>query len=200
MKLQLLKLKGLDIIPYLEKVGRLRLSVFRDYPYLYEGTLEDEFDYLTSYARADTSLVVLAMDGENAVGATTCLKLTEADSSFQSAFHEAGIKTDAFCYFGESVLLAKYRGQGVGKQFFQHREEHAGDLGCSMTAFCAVDRPKDHILRPLEYRELNSFWQAQGYVKHPELKATFSWKEVNQTEETAKTLTFWLKKLKGPQP
>jgi GNAT superfamily N-acetyltransferase len=198
MKLQLLRLKGPDIITNLDKIGHLRLNVFRDYPYLYDGTLEDEFDYLKSYSSSETSLVVLAMDGENAVGASTCLKLNEADSGFRSAFQEAGLNTDSTCYLGESVLLASYRGLGIGKQFFQYREAHARDVGCTMTAFCAVDRPKNHPLRPSEYQELDGFWQAQGYVKHPELKATFMWKEVQQTEETAKTLTFWIKELDSP--
>jgi GNAT superfamily N-acetyltransferase len=198
MKLKLLKLKGPDIFPNLEKIGQLRLSVFRDYPYLYDGTLKDEFDYLKSYAISATSLIVLAMDGERAIGATTCLKLGEADSGFQSAFQKAGLKTDSICYFGESVLLSSYRGRGIGKKFFQYREAHARDIGCAMTAFSAVDRPNDHPLRPPEYRELHSFWQAQGYVKHPQLQATFSWKEVNQTEEKTKTLTFWIKELICP--
>lgn len=195
MKLQLLKLKGPDILPNLEKIAHLRLRVFRDYPYLYDGTLEDEFEYLKSYSNSETSLVILTMDGENAVGATTCLKLAEADSSFRTTFQKSGIETESICYFGESVLLAKCRGHGIGKQFFQHREDHARDLGCRTTAFCAVDRPNNHPLRPPGFRDLDSFWQAQGYVMRPDLKATFSWKEVNQTEETAKTLTFWIKEL-----
>ncbi len=198
MKLQLLKLKGPEIFPNLEKIGQLRLTVFRDFPYLYDGSLGDEFDYLKSYAISETSLIVLAMDGEHAIGATTCLKLGEADPGFRSAFQKAGLKTDSICYFGESVLLPSYRGQGIGKRFFQYREAHARDLGCAMTAFCAVDRPSNHTLRPPEYRELHSFWQAQGYVKHPQLQATFSWKEVDQTEKTTKTLTFWIKELSCP--
>lgn len=195
MKLKLLKLKGPDISANLEKIGQLRLSVFRDYPYLYDGTLVEEFDYLKSYAVSKTSLIVLAMDGERAIGATTCLKLDEADSGFKSAFQKVGLEMDPICYFGESVLLTNYRGHGIGKKFFQYREKHARDIGCTMTAFCAVDRPHNHPLRPPEYRELHSFWQAQGYEKHPQLQATFSWKEVNQTEETTKTLTFWIKEL-----
>jgi GNAT superfamily N-acetyltransferase len=195
MKIKLLKLNCLDILQSLEPIGRLRLTVFRDYPYLYDGSLEDEHEYLNSYAKSETSLVVLAMDGEQAIGASSCLKLDEADPEFRAAFQKAGLKTDCICYFGESVLLPSYRGQGIGKLFFQYREAHARDLRCTMAAFCAVDRPDNHPLRPQDYRELNRFWQEQGYVKNPELQTTFSWKEVNQSEKTAKTLTFWVKEL-----
>jgi GNAT superfamily N-acetyltransferase len=197
MLTELLKLKGKAIIPFLEKIGTLRLSVFQDYPYLYDGTLEDEYDYLETYARSESALITLAMDGAKAIGATTCLRFDEADPSFRSTFEKAGHETNKICYLGESVLLASYRGQGIGKQFFQVREEHAQSLGCQTTAFCAVDRAADHPLRPKGYRDLQGFWESQGYIKHPDLKATFSWKDVGETIETPKTLTFWTKKLKS---
>jgi GNAT superfamily N-acetyltransferase len=38
-------------------------------------------------------------------------------------------------YFGESVLLSQYRGQGVGVRFFEEREKAARDHGYSQTAF-----------------------------------------------------------------
>lgn len=195
MTIRFLQLNDSSIIPYLEKIGALRLRVFREYPYLYEGTLEDEYDYLKTYTTAETSLVSLAMDGETVVGVTTCLKLCEADQGFKSVFEKAHYKTDEICYLGESILLPKYRGKGIGKLFFQHREKHARTLGCHMAAFCAVDRAENHPLRPPKYRELDGFWQNQGYKKHPELQATFSWKEVHSPLKTPKTLTFWTKQL-----
>ncbi len=194
-QLHTLRLRNREIFPWIEAVGTLRLRVFREYPYLYEGTLEDEEQYLSTYAGSPTSLIVLVMDGENAVGATTCVRMNEGDAAFAASFERAGMVTSAVCYFGESVLLPAYRGRGLGKAFFQYREEHARELGCTVAAFCAVDRPSDHPLRPADYRPLDTFWQAQGYQKHPELQATFVWKEIHESSESPKTLTFWLKNL-----
>lgn len=188
-------LRGAALQPYLEALGQLRLGVFREYPYLYDGTLEDERDYLKTYVNSPTSQVALALDGDQAVGATTCLRLDEADAGFRSCFEKAGYDTSQICYLGESVLLASYRGRGLGKAFFKIREDHARDLGCQMTAFCAVDRPEDHPQRPADYRPLEGFWQAQGYAKQPALQARFAWKEVHESAETEKTLTFWTKTL-----
>jgi hypothetical protein len=53
----------------------------------------------------------------------------------------------------------------------------------------------EHPLRPVGYRPLDDFWQSQGYTKHPELQATFIWKEIGEPAESPKTLTFWLKNL-----
>ena len=184
-----------EILSHLNVIGGLRLRVFRDYPYLYEGSMEEEVCYLTTYAEALTSLVVLAIGETQAVGATTCIRMSDGDPAFRSSFEQAGYDTSIICYFGESVLLPAYRGRGIGKAFFQYREAHAKALGCRIAAFCAVDRPADHPQRPADYRPLEGFWQSLGYEKHPELQATFVWKEIHEACESPKTLTFWLKTL-----
>ena len=43
--------RGPEITPWLDDVARLRLAVFRDWPYLYEGDADYERDYLGAYAR-----------------------------------------------------------------------------------------------------------------------------------------------------
>ena len=196
MNLTLKNFHGPELTPHLDALGALRIAVFREYPYLYDGSLEYERDYLGIYTRAARSRVVLAFDGEGVVGATTCLPMTDEGPEFQAAFVGAGGYDLAdICYFGESILLPEYRGQGVGKEFFLRREAHARQIGAKIATFCAVDRPADHPLRPAGYRTLESFWQGQGYTKHPELQATFVWKEIGEAAESPKTLTFWLKNL-----
>lgn len=157
--------------------------------------MEDELHYLRTYSAAPSSLVVLAFAGEVAIGATTCVRMSDADGAFRECFDEAGISTEGICYFGESILLPDYRGRGIGKTFFHRRLEHARSLGTTTAAFCAVDRPESHPLCPAEYRPLDEFWKSFGFLKHPELQAQFTWKEVGEDVESPKTLTFWLKQL-----
>lgn len=194
MSLRLENHHGPSLAPYLDALGQLRITVFRDYPYLYDGSLEYERDYLSTYLKSPDSLVVLAFDGDRVVGATTCLPLRDEGPEFQAAFLSKGYEVAKICYFGESILLPEYRGQGIGKAFFARREAHAQTLpDMSLTTFCAVDRPTDHPLRPADYQPLDGLWQKQGYIKHPELQATFVWKEIGEASESPKTLTFWLK-------
>lgn len=195
MSLTLLPFRGAELSPHLDALGTLRITVFREYPYLYDGSLDYERDYLQCYLRCPRSLVVLAFDGDKVVGATTCMPMSEEGPEFQAAFRGAGYDLETICYFGESILLPAYRGHGLGKAFFAHREAHARAIGAQIATFCAVDRPADHPLRPAGYRPLDAFWQAQGYKKHPEFQATFVWKEIGEETESPKTLTFWLKHL-----
>jgi len=58
-----------------------------------------------------------------------------------------------------------------------------------------VERPTDHPRRPPDYVPLDAFWQKRGYRKHPDFTTTFSWKDLDETTETAKPMTFWIKPL-----
>jgi GNAT superfamily N-acetyltransferase len=191
--LRLQNFHGAELAPHLDALGELRIAVFHEYPYLYAGTLEHEREYLSTYIHSSGSLVVLVFDDDRVVGATTCLPMADEGPEFQAAFVQAGYDLSTICYFGESILLPAYRGQGMGKEFFVRREEHVRKLGMKLSTFCAVDRPADHVLRPQGYRPLDDFWRSQGYVKRPELQATFVWKEIGEETESPKTLTFWTK-------
>lgn len=187
------ELRGAALEPWLNGLGQLRLSVFHEYPYLYDGTLEYERDYLRTYTNSPDSLVVLVTRDDQVVGATTCLPMSDEGPEFQEPFLKAGYDVAAICYFGESILLPSLRGRGIGKEFFKRREAHVQRLGLKCAAFCAVDRDPHHPLRPADYRPLDTFWTSQGYEKHPELQATFVWKERGEETESPKTLTFWMK-------
>jgi GNAT superfamily N-acetyltransferase len=191
--LRLQNFHGAELAPHLDALGELRIAVFREYPYLYVGTLEHEREYLRTYLQSSGSLVVLVFDDDRVVGATTCLPMLDEGPEFQAAFVQAGYDLATICYFGESILLPAYRGKGIGKEFFVRREAHVRTLGMKLSTFCAVDRPAGHALRPVGYRELDDFWRSQGYVRHPELQATFVWKEIGEEVESPKTLTFWVK-------
>jgi hypothetical protein len=42
---------------------------------------------------------------------------------------------------------------------------------------------------------LDAFWNRRGFVKHPELRTCFSWRELGEDAETSKPMVFWLKRL-----
>jgi GNAT superfamily N-acetyltransferase len=189
-------LSGDALLKYLPELARLRLIVFREFPYLYDGDMAYEERYLQTYIKARDNVIVLAWDGENIVGASTAIPLREETPEVQAPFLKANYRIDEIFYFGESVLLPEYRGQGAGVAFFNHRETHA--LGCGdyrYSCFCAVQRAEDHPARPVDYVPLNKFWNNRGYTIQPQLQTCFSWKELGEESESPKTMTFWMKSL-----
>lgn len=189
-------LTGKSIKPYIPDLARLRIEIFRDFPYLYEGAIDYEEKYLNIYSQSPESFFVVALDGERVVGMSTGVPMSDETDEFKQPFIEQGYDPEAIFYFGESVLEKAYRGQGIGVRFFEEREGYATSLGrFTHTAFCVVERSEDHPSRPADYQPLDSFWHNRGYKKHPELSTEYAWLDVGDTEETNKPMIFWMKYL-----
>lgn len=194
--LRLATIAGDGLRPHLADVARLRIAVFREWPYLYEGDAAYEERYLARYAAAPGAAVVLAFDGERVVGASTCLPLIEEGETVKAPFVAAGWDLARVFYFGESVLLPGYRGRGAGVGFFAEREAHALRFpGIDTAAFCAVVRDPTDPRKPAGYVPLDAFWRKRGYTPAPDLACTMSWREIDSSNETPHVLAFWLKRL-----
>lgn len=195
MTMTIERVVGAAIEPYLDDLAALRIQVFREYPYLYLGTLEYEARYLRSYASSERSVVVIARAGSNVVGAATAMPATEHDEDVAETLQTAGIDPDHVYYFGESVLRAEYRGRGIGHAFFDQREARARELGFELAAFCAVERTGDHPRKPRDYVPHDAFWTKRGYSQHPEIRAEFAWRDLDEASESRKPMVFWSKRL-----
>lgn len=186
---------GADVRGHLDAVAALRIAVFRDWPYLYDGDAAYEREYLDAYASSPDSVFVLAFDGDAVIGASTGLPLADDTAEFRAPFEARAIDVDRVFYFGESVLLPMYRGQGIGHAFFDHREAHARALDrFDLTAFCAVDRDDGDPRRPPGHRGNEAFWTKRGYARQPGMTMHLRWNEIGRGE-TGHDLTFWTRAL-----
>lgn len=188
-------LTGAALDGALDDVARLRIAVFRAFPYLYDGDLEYERGYLAAYRDSPGAVVVGAFDGARLVGAATGTPMEDHAGDFAAAFAGTGHDLRHIFYCAESVLLPEHRGQGLGHRFFDARESYARDLGRSHSAFCAVIRPADHPARPDGYQPLDPFWRKRGYAPLPGAMAQFAWKDLGDAMETQKPLQFWIRAL-----
>lgn len=186
---------GADALPYIEDLGRLRIAVFAEFPYLYNGDLDYEREYLRTFFAARQSVLVLAKDGDTVVGASAGLPLAEETDNIKQPFIDRGIEVSTVFYFSESVLLPAWRGQGLGQTFMDERERWARANGFSIACFCAVVRPADHPRRPAHYRPLDEFWQKRGFNKMENMLCYISWQDWDEAQESAKPLQFWMKAL-----
>ncbi|WP_203142596.1 GNAT family N-acetyltransferase [Marinobacter mangrovi] len=197
MAVTLETLQGADLLDHLDALADLRMTVFRDFPYLYDGNADYERQYLRTYARSAGSICVIARDGERIVGASTGIPMADEDDAFRQPFVDVGWNPDDIFYYGESVLLGDYRGQGLGVAFFDERERHAREAGFRQAVFCAVVRPQDHPARPADYEPLDAFWQRRGYYPVPGLETRYTWTDIGDPGPTEKPMQFWYKALQG---
>ena len=189
-------LTGAELVAALPALAELRITVFHDYPYLYDGTLAYEADYLANFAASKAAVCVAAYDGHAIIGASTGAAMSEQEPEFYAALAGQGYEIDKLFYCSESVLLKSYRGHGLGNAFFDLREAHARAFGgFTHSLFASVVRPPDHPMRPQDYRPLDAFWTKRGYQKADGLYGSYAWKDINEPGETSKNLQFWIKAL-----
>jgi hypothetical protein len=185
---------GPEIAEVIDPFAQLRIAVFRDWPYLYDGDLDYERRYLADYAQGDTILVAAFAEG-HMVGASTGMPLSDHADDFAEALKNFRQDVNDVFYCAESVMLPACRGQGAYGRFFAEREAHAAALNFTFSAFCGVVRPGDHPLRPADHRPLDPVWRRYGYRPVPGAVARFRWRDIGQEAQTAKPLQFWIKPL-----
>jgi len=182
---------GADIGAVIADVAKLRIAVFRDYPYLYDGDLDYERQYLDGFAAAPGAVVVVARQGSRIVGAATGAALGGVEAAWSAPFRASGLSVEDRFYCAESVLLSDWRGLGIGHAFFDAREGQARRLGFAKSCFCSVVRAPDHPARPEGYRPNNAFWRKRGYRPLDGIATRFEWRDIGENAESPKALQFW---------
>ena len=137
-QIQLRVLAGAQIASCLDPVAQLRIAVFREFPYLYEGDAEYERRYLAAYVRSPDSVCVLACDGEAVIGyAVLMVALDEA--------HLLNI-----------AIAGEWQNQGLGRAFLRHMVEEARSAGAQIV-YLEV-RPSNlaarHLYRSLGFQQI----------------------------------------------
>ena len=198
MNLTVTALTGAAIAGAIPALAALRIAVFREFPYLYDGSPEYEAAYLHTYLECADSLIVTVRDGPKIVGASSALPMTCETPELRLPFEQQGWDVQRVFYLAESVLLPAYRGRGLGNRFFDLREAHAQRIGgFAHSAFCAVKRPINHPARSNSPRSLEGFWRGRGYAPDNHLSATLHWQEIGQAAPSPHEMGFWIKPLEN---
>lgn len=193
LPIEIKQVSGKEIENYIDDLAQLRIKVFYEWPYLYEGDIEYEKKYLSTYRDNSDSFIAIALHQDKVIGAATAVRLSSADEAFRKPMEKAGHALSQWVYFGESVLMHEYRGHGIGHRFFDARENWAKSLNAKGCCFCAVIRPDNHPLRPAHARDLKPFWRGRGYSPVPNINVQYSWLDREQESEDTKSMQVWIK-------
>lgn len=195
MKITEQLLSGPAIADALDDLATLRLDIFPEYPYLYQGQRNDELAYLGTYAEAPDACVILAYDGLTVIGAATGMPLIHEDAQMLDAFIGATFPLDEVYYVGELLFLPAYRNCGLGRKLLDRLESHLRSLNHYRKLTCAtVERPDDHPLRPRDYIPITKFLARTGFVRLPGVTTHFTWQETDGVKRDH-PMQFWSKEL-----
>ncbi len=188
-------LTGSAVENCLEELATLRINIFHEYPYLYDGCREDELKYLRLYMGTPEAFVLSATDSGAMIGAATGIPLRYEQETMINPFAGTSYRVDELFYIGEVLFYPLYRDRGLGIRLLGRIEEYVRNLGNYRYLTCAtVERPENHEQRPESYVPIDRFLGRTGFIKLPGITTSFAWKEIDGSNREH-PMQFWVKDL-----
>lgn len=186
---------GQQFQQHINTIAALRILIFKEYPYLYDGDIQTEMDYLKSYSKSKNSVLIIVKDKQKVIGAVIGIPLAEADEIILPPFAQNQSIHSIF-YLGEILLLKEYRGKGIGYQMYRMFEDLVRQKKqYHKIAIAEVIRDQHDPRKPKNYISVHKLLERLGYVKHPEMVILASYKEVDSTGKIPHSLVYSFKDL-----
>ncbi len=177
-----------DIIP---TIAKLRIKSFKGYPYLYNGTLESELEYLELYKNNEHALVVQESESAETVmliGAPLIDIFPEAKTIFESAQYNADE-----CYYAEEVVLPLANMPLILEAF----EAQVIKWNYKNLCLITVKEEENHPLKPENYQSIEPLFEELGFSKTDlSISAAYStFCAGGSVQQRGHEFVFWIKKL-----
>ena len=191
---------GKEICTYLDIVATMRLQYFREFPYLYEGSLEAEKNYIRKLALIPDALLTVALMDEKVIGFCTGVPLKSDYDSIKEAktlFINEGVDPTPYFYYGEMIVLPAFRNAKTLLSMAQAQDAWCKARGFIFSCFLTVMRKLNDLRFPKKYRSLEPIWLRGGY-KRMQLSIFLQWPTIQldgSVEEKVNELEFWEKKI-----
>jgi hypothetical protein len=185
---------GADMQPYLERIVEYRLKYFKEFPYLYQGNVEEEVEFVEQYIKSSTARVLVLKDQcGNFGGFATGISVME--SSHADKLGVIINQPENVYYIGEMIFDELFRGKDGFRQclsYFQNIKE----MGYKKVCFITVQRDGKYP-RPINYHDHEGAWGVTGFEKY-EQTITISWPVIQVGGDSVaqeNILNIWIKKL-----
>lgn len=191
-------LTGEELRSFLPFVAQQRINTFREFPYLYEGTIEYETDYLQTYQENEHAAIAVAYVDNKIAGFATGVALNTFDKAMAEAMKQAGLDPTRFYYIGEVIVTPSFRGNKIAEALFAALEQYGQSRGYAAGCFMTVVRADDDPQMPDNYRSLDRLWNRVGYKKS-KITVNYEWPTIQANgsiKEKNNQLILWLKDFK----
>lgn len=196
-KYHIVHLIGPEAKKYVTDIANIRIQVFKEFPYLYAGTLEYEQEYSDYFSKDERAILIAAMQDERIIGFITGMPLSLENPLTKDVAQKLLAKglTDIshYYYLGEAIVLAEYRKPLLIYNLFKKFKEETKNFTYQKIGILTVIRDKNHPLRPAGYRSIESILK---YFKfHPtDIIIDFEWptfQASGEIENAANPMLFW---------
>jgi len=187
-------LKGSQIKSIEKSFADLRITIFREYPYLYEGDLSTEKHYFDMFG--DNTICITAKDGAAIIGISIGTPLQEVLKRFLEPLTEAHINVKRMFYLADLLVLKSYRGQRIGHALYELFEKEVQKTGQFSTIIVReISKSPDDPKKPSDYHSLDFFWNKRGFKKIDGISQQDKWKAIGDEDISLHTMIYQVKNL-----
>lgn len=190
-------LTGHELQSILPFMAQQRISAFREYPYLYEGNMQEENEYCNWFASLPHSAVAVAYANGQPVGFVSGTGFNDFDIHFKGSialFKSNGLDSKKFYYIPEAIIVPEHRRNSLIEKLHDAIEKHAKKIGFS--ALCCADEHHDtHPLKPVNYQSRDRLYLNAGYIKTT-MVIKFPWLTIQpdgSLKDEEHALYYWIK-------
>lgn len=191
---------GKDSNDYIEKISQLRIEAFKEYPYLYQGELAYEKQYVRGYTTDSKAMIAIAKLDGTIAGISSGIPLiseSEIVSDAKKIFSAQKINISDYYYYGEIIILPEFRSQGNASKLYSAQDELIKSWGFKYACILTVVREEDHPLKPKDYKSPDKMWEHFGFFRN-NLTTKHHWPTIQSDMSVVdidNILEFWTKKL-----
>lgn len=191
---------GKDAAEYIDYVSQLRIDIFKEYPYLYEGELEYEKQYMHGYTTDKKSMIAVAKVNGELAGVSTGIPLisdSEIVADAKNVFAKQNVEVGDYYYYGEVIVLPKFRGHGITTKLYSEQNQLIQEWGFKHVCILTVVREENHSLKPKDYKSPDGMWKHLGFFRN-DLTIDYHWPTIHpdkSVKDVNNTLEFWTKNL-----
>ncbi len=91
MSISVKRLTDDEIKLHILDLARLRIEVFKEFPYIYDGSVNYEVKYLKKYLKSKRAALIGAFDQDKVIGISSCLPLADEENHVQKTFIDTGL-------------------------------------------------------------------------------------------------------------
>lgn len=194
MKISFEVLKDAQIRSIEDSFADLRMTIFREYPYLYEGDLATEKQYFELFG--DKTICMIAKDGPAIVGVIIGTPLQEIFKPLLKPLIEADINVEKMFYLADLLVLKSYRGKRIGHTLYELFEKEVQKTGkFSHILIREIFKSPGDPKKPFDYYSLDLFWDKRGFKKMEGISQQDKWKAIGDEEISLHTMIYQVKKL-----
>jgi len=191
---------GKNASEYIEYVSHLRINIFKEYPYLYQGDLEYEKKYVADYTLHNQAMIAIAKIDGLIAGISTGIPVISDSKIAQDVkeiFTKQKTEAEKYYYYGEIMILPEFRGKGLATKLYSAQDKIIKEWGFEHACILTVIRENDHPLKPKCYNSPNSLWKHLGFFQTG-YKTNLHWQTIQSdgnSNDASNTLELWSKKI-----